>query len=339
MALAISSSKMVRIRTIVATLLPAFVICALVTCLTLRGANSTLVREASRFGNSIADQLAITSTDYLVNQDALSLNVMLRNLLNQGDFTHVAVYDVERNLIAQAGKRGNANSVFTRDITFHNTLVGHLQLELQAVKMPIINVVIAASMLLFILSLGFTFLIWFHGDIFFVWITSPEKEKPVVAEVQAEVCWLVVKIKPGRLIDAHRNKLAEACRLYNGEQQSRGDDIIVTFHTGEHIQNSICCALLIKAMTDLLPGNLNFKAGLDIGEDEEITRKHAAYLAGISDQEVLVSMRVFMQQNERLGQNVLLSELHHSLIGDGEVYIAEPSNLLIEQQATHLCSD
>ena len=339
MALAISSSKMVRIRTIVVTLLPAFIISILVTWLTLSQANSTLLREGSRFGNTIADQLAITATDYLVNQDALSLNIMLRNLLNQGDIAHVAVYDAERNLIAQAGKRDIAHSVFTRDITSHNTLMGHLKLGLQSDKMPILSVIITASTLFSLLSLGFASLIWFYGDVFFIWITSPKEEKSVAAEQQAEACWLVIKIKPGRLIDAHREKLFEACRLYNGEQQSRGDDILVAFHSGEHIQNSICCALLIKAITDLLPGNINFKAGLDIGEDEEVARKHAAYLAGISDQQVLVSVRVFKQQNERQGQNVLLSELHHSLIGEGEVYTAESSNSLIEHQAAHLCSD
>ncbi len=339
MASAISSSNMVRVRTIVVTLLPAFIISVLVTWLTLSQANSTLLREGSRFGNAIADQLGITATDYLVNQDALSLNIMLRNLLNQGDIAYVAIYDAERNLIAQAGKRDTAHSVFTRDITSHNTLMGHLRLGLESDKLPIISVIITACTLFFLLSLGFASLIWLYGDVFFMWITGPEGEKTVAAEQRAEACWLVIKIKPGRLIDAHREKLSEAFRLYNGEQQSHGDDIIVTFLTGEHIQNSICCALLIKAITDLLPGNINFKAGLDIGEDEEVARKHAAYLAGISDQQVLVSMRVFMQQNERQGQNVLLSELHHSLVGDGEVYTAEPSNSLIEHQAVHLCAN
>lgn len=339
MASAISSSNMVRVRTIVVTLLPAFIISVLVTWLTLSQANSTLLREGSRFGNAIADQLAITATDYLVNQDALSLNVMLRNLLNQGDIAYVAMYDAERNLIAQAGKRDTAHSVFTRDITSYNTLMGHLRLGLESDKLPIISVIITACTLFFLLSLGFASLIWLYGDLFFMWITGPKGEKTVAAEQRAEACWLVIKIKPGRLIDAHREKLSEAFRLYNGEQQSRSDDIIVTFLTGEHIQNSICCALLIKAITDLLPGNINFKAGLDIGEDEKVARKHAAYLAGISDQQVLVSMRVFMQQHERQGQNVLLSELHHSLVGDGEVYTAEPSNSLIEHQAVHLCAN
>ncbi|MDG2071317.1 MAG: hypothetical protein P8J55_06225 [Pseudomonadales bacterium] len=340
MASAVSSSKMVRVRTIVVTLLPAFIISLMVTWLTLGQANSTLLREGSRFGNTIADQLAITATDYLVNQDALSLNIMLRNLLNQGDIAHVAVYDAEYNLIAQAGKRSTAHRIFTRDITSHSTLMGHLRLGLRSDKMSFVGVIIKASALFFLLSLGFASLIWFYGDVFFVWLTGPEEEHSVAEAQKAEAaCWLVIKIKPGRLIDDHREKLAEACRLYNGEQQSRGDDIIVTFNTGEHIQSSICCALLIKAITDLLPGNINFKAGLDIGEDEEVARKHAAYLAGISDQQVLVSVRVFMQHKELQGQNVLLSELQHSLIGDGEVYTAESSNSLIEHQAAHLCAN
>ena len=334
------TSSAVRIRTILVSLIPALIISTLVTGFVTSFAQSTLNRESLRFGNTIADQLAITSADYLVNQDALSLNITLRSLSSQGEFGFAAIYDAERNLIAQVGKPAEAHLVFTRDVTLQNTVVGHLRLGLEPNETPIVELVIAAFSLFFILGAGFAIVIWFYGDLFFAWITGPEKStvnEQVVPEIQHDdVCCLIVKVKPNRLIDAHRDKLARACALYSGNQETHGDDVMVTFRSGQHIQNSVCCALLIKAITELLPGKLSFNAGLDVGDDEEAVRKHAAYLAGISEQQLLVSRRIYHHQEGLSGQNVKLKETQHPLASDGEVFTAEESDTLIRNQAVQL---
>ena len=336
----ITSSATVRLRTILVTLIPALIISTLVTWFVSVITQSTLNRESQRFGNTIADQLAITSADYIVNQDALSLNITLRDLSSQGEFKFAAIHDAERNLIAQVGKADETHLIFTRDVTLQNTLVGHLRLGLKPNKAPVTEIIIATLIIFFALGAGFGVVVWSYGDLFFSWIIGTDNgknAKRVQQEIRhQDICCLIIKIKPDRLIEAHRDRLANACLLYSGRQETHGDDIMITFSSGQHIQNSICCALLIKHIAKLIPGKLSFKAGLDIGENEEAIRKHAAYLAGISEQQLLVSRRIYQHQ-DGFSENIQLVQAHHPLVGDGEVFTTEESDTLISNQALKLC--
>ena len=336
----ITTSATIRLRTILVTLIPALIISSLVTWFVASFAQSILNRESQRFGNTIADQLAITSADYLVNEDALSLNITLRDIGSRGEFEFAAIHDAERNLIAQVGKPDETHLIFTRDVTLQNILAGHLRLGLKPNKTPVTEIIIATLVIFFALGAGFGVVVWFYGDLFFTWIIGRDKDgstEPIQQEIlHQDICCLIIRIKPDRLIEAHRDKLANACLLYSGRQETHGDDIMITFRSGQHIQNSICCALLIKAITELLPGKLSFKAGFDIGENEEAIRKHASYLAGISEQQLLVSQRIY-NYHEGLFENVQLADTHHPIVGDGEVFTAEESNTLIRNQALQLC--
>ena len=335
----IASSRTIHIRTIIVTLTPALVLSVFMTWFLSSYLHTRLVGEANRFGNTIADQLVITATDSLVNQDVLSLNIMLRDLLAQDNFEFAAVYDTESNLLAQAGKTTDSHLVFTREITFQNTLVGHLRLGLKSSYTPIVELIAMAVLLFTVIAIFSTLAIWFYGDLFYRWMLGSPESRSMDTNVAEQPltessCWLTIKLKPDRLVDAHREKLTQAFLLYSGNAQTRGDDITVIFSTGAHIQNSLCCALLIKAITDLLPGNISFKAGLDMGADEDAAPKHAAYLASISEHQLLVSRRVFQQHQGFEG--IQLTELHHSAVGEGEVYLVTASNELIKQQAIHL---
>jgi uncharacterized membrane protein affecting hemolysin expression len=343
------TSRLVRIRAILVALFPALSICAIVVGLLAYDSHQNIGAQSQRFGNAMADQLAITATDHLINQDALSLNIMVRDLLSQGHFEFAAIHDQDSNLVAQAGKSNNLQATFTRDITFQDTVIGHLRLGLRSGTPATMQILVVGLALFLLLAVIFSAGIWFYGDLLLLWITAlpapakAEKGLPVISmpdvdSTHIDTCWLTIKLKPDRLVDAHREKVDQACQLYGGEAEIHGDDIVVTFNTGEHIQNSICCALLVKAIVSLIPGKVSFRAGVDIGEDQETTPKHAAYLASMSEQQLLVSRRIRNKQQLRPSSSIRMAAYHHSLIGDGEVFeVSETStNPLIQQQAVTL---
>ncbi len=345
-------SRRARLRAIAVVLSPVVIIGVLLTWLLASSAEHNLRQQSLRFGNSIAAQLAITTSDYLVNRDALSLNIMLRDLLDDGNFGFAAVHDADRNLVAQAGKPNERQAFFTRDITFQDTAIGHLRLGLTPHASPTQGFVLGAATLILSFVACIAAAIWFRGHLLVPWLTGstgPGKGLPVVTIPDTEdrltshptTCWLTVKLKPGRLVDGHQDKLASACELYGGDQHVHGDNINVTFSTGEHLHNSMRCALLIKEIAGLIPGNVSYGAGIDIGQDMDTTQKHAAYLASISDGQLLVSQRVHQRQNERPDTSIQLSEYHHLLVGEGEVYsAAEAGNSsLFRNQASHLGED
>ena len=66
--------------------------------------NVELNQKVQHFGASIADQLSLSVTDYFVNEDILSLNVVLTQLLARGHFDFASVYSAYNQLLAQVGK-------------------------------------------------------------------------------------------------------------------------------------------------------------------------------------------------------------------------------------------
>ena len=346
----VKSSTRIRIRVILLSLLPVFLIIMLVTLFLASSFHLSLSRQNMKFGNTMADQIALTSTEYLINQDSVSLNVILRDLLSSAYFEFAAIYDADGSLITQAGKSARTQTTFTRDITSQNTVVGHLSLGLTTKHFPTGRIIITAMLISMILGIIIGLIIWFYGSILYLWITGtlPEKKRglPVLTmsdagAPNADTCWLTIRLEPDRLVNVHRKKLEEACLLYSGEVQTRHNDLTVAFNNGQHIQNAICCGLLIKVISELIPGNINFKAGIAIGEDEETTPKHAAYLSSISDQQLLVSKGVRQRQMLRPVNNVQFREYKHSLTGKDEVYVVTETdnNTLIRQQAIHLCEN
>ena len=114
----VKSSTRIRIRVILLSLLPVFLVIMLVTLFLASSFHLSLSRQNMKFGNTMADQIALTSTEYLINQDSVSLNVILRDLLSSAYFEFAAIYDADGSLITQAGKSASTQTTFTRDINF-----------------------------------------------------------------------------------------------------------------------------------------------------------------------------------------------------------------------------
>ena len=350
-----ASSRQVRFRAILFLVIPTLIICAAVTTYVAMTAATGLARAQAAFGEAIADQLALTTSDYLVNDDALSLNIMIRDLLAKGYFDFAAVLDDDSNVVAQVGTSGDGPT-FVKHITFQNTVVGHLRVQLGPYE-SVVTEVASLGVLLTLTTLAMlSCTIWFYGDLLFLWMTGERSQTeptsparrglPVVAmkaeaSTHTDTCWLTIKLKPERLIEAHRGVLASACQLYGGKLVHRVGDMIVNFATGEHIHNSIRCALLVRTLVERLPGNISYGAGIDIGADEVTVRKHSAYLASVSDSALLVSRRVRQRALLLPSGYLEFSQYHHTLLAEGEVFsvAVRPDHPLISQQATHLLGE
>ena len=90
--------------------------------------------------------------------------------------------------------------------------------------------------------------------------------------------------------------------------------------------------MCIRDSNKVLQGDTVFEAGLDVGEEPEATLKHATYLAGISQNQLLVSHRAQGNCKALGNESFQLKTINHTLIEEGKVFIAEEvDNIIIEK--------
>jgi hypothetical protein len=306
------------------------------------------------FGNAIADQLAILVRDPLVQADLLSLSVILNDLREKGNFSLVSVYGTDNRLLAQSGKSDRGLVIFTRDVVFQNSTVGYIQLGLP--QGGYLNFAFAIALLAqFSVLVGLGLLLWLYGDLVYLWLFPAGKEVTAalaVAEAPADdsalgkqLTILVIKVRPLRQLEAYRGKILLALQLYRGRvEESAGDDFVVTFATGDQLFQAVCCGMLVGTIMKQARGKVAVKCGIhstvaETGSPEhEKTRKHATYLASISEDRMLMSRVVY---GNAVGNDQLTVQAYHSsLTPDGEVYYVERASQLteelIERQAKQL---
>jgi len=345
-------TRYIKFRIILVVLTPLIASALLSTWLISGFSHHQLTSQSNHYGQAIADQLAITSIDYLVSDDILSLNVVLDDLLARHNFNFAAIYDPDNNLLAQSGKHSSSEDSFTGDISFEVSSLGHVLIELDSNQSQgkftiILAVSIGLHCLIALMTLG---LIWFYGDLVYLWVTTPpgkvrlkNKETNIPALTKPSTnnrSMLVVKIKPARLVPVEG--ISKACSLYSGQLETlSNEEWLLTFDKSDQLLSSIRCGLLIREIIRLQPGNLYFKGGVDSSAVEELPmlHKHASYLASVSDENLLVSQRVNQKiQDQHLSGNVKSQEFHSSLTADGEVYYVEIDDSLLERQAVQLSS-
>ena len=350
------NSRAIRSRVILAIAIPWIISAIASTWLIASYTKSQLFDQANQFGQAIADQLANTSIDYLVSNDVLSLNVILDELYNRNNFDFAAIYDPENNLLAQSGKHFGHQFVFTRDINFQDANLGHVMIELDAsaLEQKLQQVIIASGIIhgaLIILTLG---LIWFYGDLFYLWLTHtpvpeervkipiynlpPEAERPT-----SHRTLLALRLKPARLVPF--DTIQDAATLFGADVETiSNEEWLLTFNCRDQLENGLRCGLLITEIASLQTGNISVKAGLDSAPEDDLImlRKQVRYLASVSDQNLLVSQRVNRKIHSENGKNlsgqIETHQFHSSLTADGEVYVVEGLDNLANQQAKKLIS-
>lgn len=362
-------SRSFRLKVLGVILVPIIISAITATLVLVSTARSELSASASHYGNAIADQLATTVTDQVVQKDILGLNVVLGNLVEKGDFAFASVYGTDNHLLAQSGKNSGDLVMYSRDVVFQNAAAGYVQigLEQDALLSPANLLLLVAIGINGILVLVIGLFGWAYGDLVYLWLSAPrpnagqvtdaavaedEDEAPATDEAMPQVLStidqttiLVIKIRPLRLLENTESRLMRAFSLYGGDVEvTEGSDLVVTFKSQGQLLDAICCGLLVNKLVHMERATATAKLGVHTLPSAQgpialsRARKQATYIASISENKLLTSREV----HEALGQSnqVTLQAFHSSLAPDGEVYfidnLAGTSEELIQRQANQL---
>ncbi len=345
------NSRIIRIRIIIAILIPFVLSAAVSTLIITSYVSRQIADQSSQFGQAIADQLANTAIDYLVSNDVLSLNVILDELRNRGNFDFAAIYNPNNQLLAQSGKQLSLEQSFTREINFQDTNLGYVLIELDRTEISSIQDTLVATTIILhgLIAAAVCALLWFYGDFLYLYLTGTGRKgrQPAAipehsSETTTECTLLAIKMKPARLIPL--GEIQAACSLYGATlaQPAGDEDWLLSFCSVDQTVKSLRCALLIKAIVALQPRVLNFKAGLDMGHIEALPtiRKQASYLASASEQCVLATQRIKQAldrtENAYLQDKIATQQFHSAFTADGQVYEVTSLDPLVEQQAKQL---
>ena len=338
--------------------------------------NVELNQKGQHFGASIADQLSLSVTDYLVNEDILSLNVVLTQLLARGHFDFASVYSADNQLLAQVGKRSaseNTARLFTRDITWQNASVGHLQIGLSnaSVDEPLsltLMLIIAIHLAIAAVSV---YLLWQYADLIYLWVALPaapatsqvtdstsKLDQPALQTANTEVVpetrrldtiIMVFKLRPARLLPDYLPRVQQALALYRGDMAPPDGDTVLIYFTDDDtdddaIFRAACSGLLLLQMFRLIDTPISIKLGLDLADaaaDPQTlahARKNASYLASNAQNCLLASQQVLAQLREP--NRLVSSPFQSSLTPDGLVFLVEglqsEYQALIQRQARQL---
>ena len=348
-----------RVKLAILVTLPILVGGALTTWLVWQSASQRTEARAEHFASAVVRQIAQTVTDPLMQEDALSLNVILGDLVQQGDIDFASVYSADNRLMPQAGRRTDSLQLFSADVTFQNTSAGYVRVGLDRQDLRRTGAAILALGLSCFagLAAALGLLIWFYGDLVYVWLGAGGAMRKVSIEESDEAMpeapeptpttqtLLVVKVRPARQLDAHFERIMQAISLYGGDAEvTDGDDLVIVFKRSEQLLKSACTAHLIGALMDRARGNIAVKSGMHVFQtgdepaDIEKARKHTTYLASIAEGGVLASRRLFETAQPDAG--IGLEPFHSSLTPDGEVYalklLGNGNRELIARQADQL---
>ena len=96
-----------------------------------------MASQAEAIGQSLVAQTAASATEPLVSNDILSVNVLLRDLVNRNPLVnHAVVYSVDNRILAEAGSRpvqrliGENDGIYSSPITFQEVIAGQLRISL-----------------------------------------------------------------------------------------------------------------------------------------------------------------------------------------------------------------
>jgi len=362
-------------RATLLVLLPVLLSALASIWLTTQHMQASLNRQGQHFGNSVADQLSQSLTDYLVNEDILSLNVVLNQLVAKGNFDFASIYSADNRLLAQAGRTPSTDSarMFTRDITWQNASMGYLQIGLgsQAIDEPVRNTLLLILCLHLLIGTVTGLAVWFYSDLIYLWIALPASRteharqnpndgidtaaepKPLTPSANQSATQvtkpivMVAKLLPGRLLPDHIKRIGKALSLYGGELAPlESDNMVITFSRDDGTYKAICSALLLLEMFRLIDAPISLNVALDIANeptDKTVNalrnaRKHASYLASMADNKLLVSVQVFRQIDTP--ERYVIHPYQSALSPDGQVFKVDRLDAdhqrLIQSQARQL---
>jgi hypothetical protein len=302
-----------------------------------KGSLETAERE---FGRTTVTQLSEQYSQYLVNKDVLSLNVLVTNLTKQTPIAYVGVYDESNRLIVQSGKHRKDNQDYTADITFQDAMIGLVRVTVSQPEKD-------STFLIFGWLIGgaiYLYLAWQLCPIISRWLlgigpnpleNEHETSTIVASDGPVQECILVVKIRPARHLEIHFDRFFKAAKLYGGiVEQTTIEELVIHFSGADAMYMAASTGLLIKEITKQVNRNITFGGTLDILNDKPDTvRKASSYLASIAQNDLLAA-----GGTQFIIDRAELAPFHHSLVDSKNLLkvIALNDQSLIDAQALEL---
>ena len=297
--------------------------------------------EQSRFGQSSARQLAAQVASYVVEDNLLSLNVIVAQLTRNEPLQFVAIYDESNQLIVQSGREERTNASYTAEVTFQDSLVGRVRMTVSHAKTS----KKLLGWILLMLAAGYCFVLWRFETSITLWVNQETQPQAATTEIletpqqidhgPTEECILVVRIRPARHLEQHFDKFFKAANLYGGiVEQTTPEELVIHFDSSDAMYMATCSGLLIQKIAAKVNGKIAFGGTLDlINEEPEKIRKAASYLASIAEGN-LIAAHGYLPLSDR----VELQPFHHALVdSEGLLRIAGLINPdLLNNQATQL---
>jgi hypothetical protein len=351
-------SRKIKFRTLLFLLSPLLFSALVSSYLIVSIASTELQSQANRFGQGVTDHLAISVLDHLIANDRLSLNVLLAELMKKDNFDYASVLDSSGNLVAQAGRRSPNSRMFSQQVTFQDSVMGAVQTgfrtDMLNSRINGLLIVCLSAHALLIAIVGF--LIYCYGDLIYLLVAlkrsvttkkTPSSTAEIVFDEPAmERTFLVLKLRPARLLAKNLPKIRQAISLYGGRVEQVGDDLLVTFDQANQLFQAVCSGLLtIELFSN---SNIQIKAALhqarDVKDNEAVekARKHTSYLASMAEHSFLTSKQVatLLQTADKKSdaEKYQLTNFHSTMTPDGEVYMITglENQALIKAQALTL---
>lgn len=335
-----------------------------------------LDRQAGSFGQVLADQLAVSSAEYLLSNDLLSLNVMLANLVKERHLLGAAVYSADNRLLVEAGRSSpGGEQEFTAEIHYQDSIAGYIRVTLdraeqdRTMNRALVQILVLNGLLIFAVATvlwrypGVLSRLLFSGGEAKDAHTDPAKPAPkraagdgtdrdsIVSTASAEsersrdLTVLVLKLKPARLAGQYVERIAQAVALYQGEVVARQEDewTVHFRRDDDHCFHAICAGLLIQLLTGNHSQGFTFDGGIQCAENPappmyNAVTKQAIYLASLGSGKLLAGEQPLRYAS--VTERVMVSGYHSSLAPDFRVFaidaLREPYQALVERQAAKL---
>ncbi len=275
-------------------------------------------------GEAIADQTAELVTQYVVDGDMLSLNVMIRRLADNEQIEFAAIYDDDNQLILQAGREHKGQMSFTKELTFQDSTVGRIRLTVRPVVAASFWRLPLAAFTLF----AYALVVLRYAPQIRGWLAEAPLEREARKEREDEpaasfplqpepspaaACMLTTRIRPAHYLEMHFDKFYQAADLHLGiVEQTTPEELVIHFEGIDAIFRAACTGLLIRQVAGMVAGNIGFGGILSIvtaRDNPDEARKAASYLASIADGDLLVVGGASLP-DERLG----MQPFHHALV-------------------------
>jgi uncharacterized membrane protein affecting hemolysin expression len=357
-------------RIIMLVTIPLLVSCVLSIYLISSLISENQQQQSQLIGNAIAKQLGASVSEYMLAEDRLSLTVLLNELVTKGVFSSATIYGADNRLVAAAGNATNsADSVFTAEIPYQDSVAGYVHISLATDKLFVdglatIFMIVAVNLALILITGLYAVKVATRltrqspapaDDVIangsvrkertfsLPIITAPSRPDHKSAPLEFDdFSMLVLKIRPPRIIDELRTSIRKAVSLYKGRIESFDEEEITVLFTHEtdHCFQAACTALVIQSLTrEIKYGEC--KAGMACGSNkDEIrqVRKQASYYASVANNELLVSEAVYLREN--IYRKVEIAEFHSSMAPDSQLYkisgLIDSHQNLIDSQARQL---